>query len=52
MPIETEQVELGGSKGLRKCGNTRQELSFLRLDSKRGGVGGIVKQGLGVWDLG
>lgn len=37
MPIETEQVELGGSKGLRKCGNTRQGLSSLRLDSKGGG---------------
>lgn len=48
MPTETEQVELGGSTGLRKCGNTRQGLSSLRLDSK----GGIVKQGLGGWDLG
>lgn len=45
MPIETEQVELGGSTGLRKCGNTRQELSSLRLASKgRGsqtGFGGL-----------
>lgn len=45
MPIETEQVELGGSKGLRKCGNTRQGLSSLRLDSKGGdsqaGFGGL-----------
>lgn len=49
MSIETEQVELGGSKGLRKCGNTRQGLSSLRLNSKGGG---IVKQGLGVWDQG
>lgn len=40
MPIETEQVELGGSKGLRKCGNTRQGLSSLRLDSNNKGGGG------------